>query len=480
MTHSQAFRSTIVASVTTLFALALLSAAAHGEPPTILPKLDVHLDSSGAFATYQPRGATSENNAFFESLGTNGRTCGTCHQADQGWTIAPPSIRQRYQRTRGTDPLFAAIDGANCNDSDNHSLLLSHGLIRISLPISPVTKSGAVPQFQVTSIDDPYNCQLSDVAAQQACADSNGAGVQCLSMYRRPLPATNLKFLSTTMWDGREPGPATAGLTASLTQQAIDATTGHAQAVSAPTSEQLTEIVNFELGLFSAQLFDFRAAFLYVDGATGDPETVAAENFYFGINDALGGDPEGDPFNPVAFTLYAAWQNLAGHSFITDARKSIARGENIFNTRTFQITNVAGLNAGGPAITGTCTTCHDTPNIGNHSFALPLDIGTSNPTDPVLHAGTYLPVFHLTCVSGPLAGQTFDTTDIGRGLITGNCADISKVKGPILHELSARAPYFHNGAAASLSDAVNFYDTRFSIGLSAQDKADLVAFLQAL
>jgi cytochrome c peroxidase len=41
-------------------------------------------------------------------------------------------------------------------------------------------------------------------------------------------------------------------------------------------------------------------------------------------------------------------------------------------------------------------------------------------------------------------------------------------------------PWFHNGAAATLEDVVQFYDQRFGIGLSPQDKADLVAFLRAL
>jgi cytochrome c peroxidase len=45
---------------------------------------------------------------------------------------------------------------------------------------------------------------------------------------------------------------------------------------------------------------------------------------------------------------------------------------------------------------------------------------------------------------------------------------------------STRAPYFHDGSAATLMDVVNFYDLRFSIGLSAQDKIDLVNFLNAL
>jgi cytochrome c peroxidase len=42
------------------------------------------------------------------------------------------------------------------------------------------------------------------------------------------------------------------------------------------------------------------------------------------------------------------------------------------------------------------------------------------------------------------------------------------------------APYFHNGLAATLADVVDFYNGRFNIGLSAQEKSDLIAFLKAL
>jgi cytochrome c peroxidase len=54
------------------------------------------------------------------------------------------------------------------------------------------------------------------------------------------------------------------------------------------------------------------------------------------------------------------------------------------------------------------------------------------------------------------------------------------VKGPILRGLAARAPYFHNGAAADLNQLVNFYDDRFQMGLSDVEKAELVAFLDSL
>ena len=91
-----------------------------------------------------------------------------------------------------------------------------------------------------------------------------------------------------------------------------------------------------------------------------------------------------------------------------------------------------------------------------------------------------LPVFMLSCTSGPLTGQSFVVTDPGRALISGKCADIGKLKGPILRGLAARAPYFHNGSAATLLDVVEFYNQRFNLGFTDQQKSDLVAFLKTL
>ena len=67
------------------------------------------------------------------------------------------------------------------------------------------------------------------------------------------------------------------------------------------------------------------------------------------------------------------------------------------------------------------------------------------------------------------------TTDLGQALIDGKFDHIGKIKGPILRGLAGRAPYFHNGSAATLQD-----DTRFNLHLSEQDKDDLVAFLKAI
>lgn len=165
-------------------------------------------------------------------------------------------------------------------------------------------------------------------------------------------------------------------------------------------------------------------------------------------------------------------------------RQSVARGENLFNNTLINITNVGGLNDAlkQSSIPGFCGTCHDTPNVGNHSVKAPLNIGVANAganAPPALNISD-LPVFTLLCVNGPLAGQTFIVTDPGRALISGKCEDIGKVKGPILRGLAGRAPYFHNGSAATLLDVINFYDERFGIGFTEENKRDLVAFLQSL
>ena len=205
------------------------------------------------------------------------------------------------------------------------------------------------------------------------------------------------------------------------------------------------------------------------------------------MNDPVGLNPKGLPFDPNIFDLYFA-PNFSGKpdktGGVADHRASIVRGEQIFNGTQINITDVTGLNdvLNVSTIPGFCGTCHDTPNVGNHSVRAPLNIGIANAgaNKPAALNIDGLPVFTLRCTSGPLAGNTFVVTDPGRAMITGQCADIGKVKGPILRGLAARAPYFHNGSAATLMDVVNFYDERFGIGFTSDEKQDLVNFLNAL
>jgi len=88
-----------------------------------------------------------------------------------------------------------------------------------------------------------------------------------------------------------------------------------------------------------------------------------------------------------------------------------------------------------------------------------------------------MPVYTLR---NKITGEIKVATDPGRALITGKWKDVGRFKGPILRGLAGRAPYFHNGSAATLAHAVNFYDKRFNLNLTDQQKDDLVAFLRSL
>jgi cytochrome c peroxidase len=231
---------------------------------------------------------------------------------------------------------------------------------------------------------------------------------------------------------------------------------------------------------------DNAAKNLDADGATGGPVILQGQlaSFFIGINDPLGQNPTGAQLTPNIFNLFQAWDSLSGTGGVNKDRTAVARGETIFNSAQINITGVAGLNdvLGAQSISGFCGTCHDTPNVGNHSVKAPLNIGIANagPNSPPALDISSLPVFMLSCTSGPLTGQSFVVTDPGRALISGKCADIGKVKGPILRGLAARAPYFHNGSAATLLDVVEFYNQRFNLGFTEQQKSDLVAFLETL
>jgi cytochrome c peroxidase len=450
----------------------------------VLPQLLAFLDPTGVIATYNVNGRSGTSNPFFQVLGTNGRTCATCHVSENGFGLSAAHAERIYKRTEGRDPLFAPFDGAACTDATpghplNFDLLRHYGLIRIALPLA------ADPQFTITAVHDPYGCAL--VTDPQT-------GIVTVSVYRRPLPATNLGFLTAVQFDGRETvAPLNnrqtfaANLIADLKHQALDATLGHAQASVAPSDSQLMQIVAFESGLNSAQAVDFGAGQLNNEGASGGPKFLSNVPFFPGINDPLGGNPTGTAFDPNAFALYSTWAT-SGDPY----RRSIARGEEVFNTHPLFITDVRGLNdaLNQPVINGTCTTCHDAPNVGDHSLPVPLEIGTSRSADfetnPQIQAAVNqlsmpdLPVFQIVCNEGPDAGEITYTSDPGKATLSGLCADVGRGKGPILRGLAARAPYFHNGAAATLDQVVEFYNLRFQMNLTEQEKHDLADFLKVL
>lgn len=429
-------------------------------------------DSTGVVQTVLATGALDRSNPFFLSLGANGRACVTCHQPANAWSITPEHVQARFEASRGKDPLFRTVDGANSPNADvstvearraAYSMLLTKGLIRVGLPIQPTF------EFELAGVDDPYGYASSTE----------------LSLFRRPLPSTNLRFLTGVMWDGREnigkfvvgnPAVASQTLLDSLAHQVIDATNGHAQAVSPPTAQQVQQIVAFEMNLTTTQSKDNAAGRLDKHGALGGPQKLSQLNFYVGVNDTLGADPTGAAFNNEAMTLFSDWSDdKAQDEGSRAARAAIARGEALFNTKPIAITSVGGLNdaLGVPVVHGFCTTCHSTPNVGNHSVTFPINIGLTD-------TSRRTPDMPLYTLRNKVTNELIQTTDPGKAMISGKWQDIGKFKGPVLRGLAARRPYFHNGSAATLEDVVDFYDTRFQIGMTRRERADLAAFLNSL
>jgi cytochrome c peroxidase len=496
--------SGVFLTVATLIAIVGVS----GQQFSFIPNGTFFANPGGASETYSTTGGGIDlTGPFFQSMGTNGRSCATCHQPSDAMSVAAANVQQRFDQTQGMDPIFRTVDGSNCNHSIDvstlagrsaaYSLLRTRGLIRVAIAV-PLNAD-----YRVVNVSNPYGCNESDV----------------ISMYRRPLPSTNLRFLSAVMFDGRESSPATGttkilfsnyptSLLNDLAHQSVDATTGHAQGDGTrPTPAEQQQIVNFEMALFTAQTIGSYAGRLDAHGANGGPVSLATQPFFLSINSSVnplvptletpGGlvTPGDGKFIPAIFNPFGAWAALPD----TSPRTAVARGQAIFNSKPINITGVAGINddvsvgglvAGGiHSLQGTCGTCHDTPNVGNHSFPTPLNIGTGDPSPSNASANlggldvSYLPAITV-CKTDLATGRPTSIcktiTDLGQALIDGRFDHVGKIKGPILRGLSARAPYFHNGSAQTLLDAVQFYEDRFGLVLTPQEESDLVAFLSVL
>jgi cytochrome c peroxidase len=474
----------------------------QGGVPKYVAQYEVDRNPRGFLGSYQPNGPTeTSKNAFFKSLGTNGRACITCHQPPSGMSVSVRNIKQRLEATDGRDPIFAPVDGANCPSQvangytsgalyggkygsglkdfkASHSLLIDKGLIRIALPVP------ANAEFTVEVVSDPTTCNLDPT--YNSAAD----GTRILSMFRRPLIASNLNFKTNTvdffppgfspltniMFDGREP---------TLASQAINATLGHAQGTKAPTQAQVDEMVAFEVGIFNAQWFDDSARFLDVVGAKGGPVNLASHG------------TEAPSFGGAAFDEFDAWSMVGG--YLASERKSIARGEQLFHGKggttgdrgSFVLANVAGFNdfpgISNPLPGQSCATCHNFGHAGSDILARSqrdIGIGGQGASTNGPAPASDLPTFKVTCPAGSFlwdpARTTVTTNDLGKAMMTGKCRDVGSRTVPSLRALAAHEPYFSDGSAATLMDVVNVYDKRFSIGLTKKEKNDLVNFLGSL
>jgi hypothetical protein len=225
----------------------------------------------------------------------------------------------------------------------------------------------------------------------------------------------------------------------------------------------------------------------------GTPEALGPEAMEKGEAGVLGNNT-----TRYVFPMGDTWANLPPTGDAeTDAqrafRESVQRGHDVFMFRTFWIKDAMHINTvglGNP-IKRTCATCHGMHMTGMDTANGWMDIGSTNlpwakeePVSPWAKEKPHMPLFKLTCsramVPHPFLGRVIYTQDPGRALISGKCDDIGTIVEQQFRGLAARAPYFVNGSAKTLRELVDFYDRRFNIQYSEEEKRDLVNFLSTL
>lgn len=495
----------------------------------VLPAAAEYVNASGRFGLVNNDGAVATaGHPFFEAIGSNGRACVTCHQPADAMSLSVDTIKQRWDETNGSDPLFAAIDGKNCphlpqGDPASHSLLLSRGLIRVFLPWPPRAHDGSAiePEFDIEVVRDPTGCNTHPEYGLTS-ADPT------ISVYRRPRPAINLRHVtsagfgvsafvgkngSLALKDPETGRPVNMNLMAdareaTLKTQARSAAATHLERKAALTAEQLTAIDGFERQLYGAQIESTGAGRLDEQRgppALGPAAMAASRDGVLGNNTSNYVFPLGEVWRDLpgadadAYGASAA-NDAGGAAELSDAelarngfRESVARGHDVFFFRTFWIRDSMYINSvglGNP-IKRTCSTCH-----GMHMMAMDvangwMDLGTTNlpwareePVSPWATRENEMPLFKLTCREDlpphPFLGREIYTQDPGRALITGKCDDIGAIVIQQFRGLAARAPYFSNGSAADLREVIDYYDRRYNIQYSEQEKRDLANFLSVL
>jgi cytochrome c peroxidase len=407
--------------------LAQTTLAATGFDPNGFP----HKNGGGFAATFSTQGVVNLTGEYFQAQGSNGRSCGSCHVATDAWAITPESIQRMFDETDGLHPIFNPLDANNPNTIDDstveglraaYSQMLSKGVFR----------RGGTPR---------PNSEWEVVAAE----DPNGFGnVTRLVHWRRSMPTINFHVGSATVnWDGGN--NVGTDQRAGLVNQATRNVTGAQQGSPAP-AEVITDIVDFESSLSTTQIIVPGVGRLDQCGAQGNPELLSQQ--------AKASD---------RWNLFDAWIDLVpgacGDAEDDMRRAQIARGQELFNA----------TNPGGRS----CRGCHSSTNNGTSFGNTLFDIRTAS-------AEARTPDLPLFTFRNIATGETRQLSDAGRGQVTGLWSDLGRFKTPTLRALAARAPYFHNGIAATLDDVVDHYEEHLGFVFTDDEQDDLVSFMNAL
>lgn len=106
------YKRNLLVGVFVVGATLLAIAGVSGQQFTFIPDGTFFANPNGASETYSTTGGGVDlTGPFFQSLGTNGRSCATCHQPSDAMSVAAANVQQRFDATQGLDPIFRTNDG---------------------------------------------------------------------------------------------------------------------------------------------------------------------------------------------------------------------------------------------------------------------------------------------------------------------------------------------------------------------------------
>lgn len=192
-------RALVYASILVMFWGGAGRAAPATQPP---PGGDPEQSKRASFAL-------GEDVFFHETFGGNGRTCATCHDPRNEFTVSPQLVQQRYEADP-THPLFRPIDSDD-GAGNSYATLLEHALFKVAIPLPP-------------------NVSIVDAPAERS-----------ITVWRGAPSIANLRLTAPYLQDGRA---------ATLPEQALGAIRGHMQPSRKPTARELEALDVFQREFF--------------------------------------------------------------------------------------------------------------------------------------------------------------------------------------------------------------------------------------
>src|SRR5258706_11298085 len=135
-----------ITAVFVFFATLVVISAVKGQQIPVVPGGAHFPNPSGASQTYSTTGKGIDlTGPFFQSLGVNGRTCGTCHQPSDGMSISAGNVQRRFELNPGQNPNFPPNEGGQFKPTNqvfslpwkvaSHKLFWARGFIRILITV---------------------------------------------------------------------------------------------------------------------------------------------------------------------------------------------------------------------------------------------------------------------------------------------------------------------------------------------------------